>query len=49
MTMRLVWWLLVWACVIWYSTLTLYVAVKGAKDITKMLDQLKRSGSGSKP
>ena len=42
---RFFWWLLVWACVIWYSTLTLYVAVKGMDDIKRMLAQLKR-GSG---
>jgi hypothetical protein len=38
------WWLLVWACVVWYSTLTAYVAVKGVKDIRQMLAQLKRRG-----
>ena len=36
------WWLLTWACVVWYSTLTLYVAVKGLADIKKMLAHLKR-------
>lgn len=36
------WWLLTWACVVWYSTLTLYVAVKGLADIKNMLSHLKR-------
>jgi hypothetical protein len=36
------WWLLAWACVVWYSTLTVYVAVKGVRDIRQMLAHLKR-------
>jgi hypothetical protein len=28
------------ACVIWYSTVTVYVAIKGAKDIKNMLARL---------
>ena len=28
------------ACVIWYSTITVYVAIKGAKDIKNMLARL---------
>jgi hypothetical protein len=36
------WWLLTWTCVVWYSTLTLYVAVRGLADIKKMLAQLQR-------
>jgi hypothetical protein len=38
------WWLLTMACVVWYSTITVYVAVKGAVDIRDMLSHL---GSGS--
>ncbi len=34
------WWLLVMACVIWYSTITIYVAVKGLYDIIHMLRRL---------
>ncbi len=34
------WWLTTAACVVWYSTITLYVAVKGAKDIKHMLRRL---------
>lgn len=35
------WLTLVVACVVWYSTITLYVAVKGARDIRQMLRDLK--------
>jgi hypothetical protein len=28
------------ACVIWYSTITIYVAIKGAGDIKQMLARL---------
>jgi hypothetical protein len=28
------------ACVIWYSTITVYVAIKGASDIKNMLARL---------
>ena len=34
------WWLLTAACVTWYSTITIYVAIKGAKDIKNMLARL---------
>ncbi|MBP8130234.1 MAG: hypothetical protein KA184_11705 [Candidatus Hydrogenedentes bacterium] len=30
------------ACVIWYSTITVYVAVRGALDIKGMLQRLAR-------
>jgi hypothetical protein len=46
------WRLLTWACVAWYSTLTLYVAVKGLADIKKMLSRLRRpeaEGPGNDP
>ena len=38
------WWLLTAACIVWYSTITIYVAVKGAIDIR---DMLKRMGNGA--
>ena len=41
MSARLVWWVLSWACVVWYSTLTFYVAFKGAADIRRMLKKLR--------
>jgi len=34
------WWALTTACVIWYSTITVYVAIKGARDIKNMLARL---------
>jgi hypothetical protein len=34
------WWLLAMACVVWYSTITVYVAIKGAADIKQMLARL---------
>lgn len=34
------WWLLTMACVAWYSTITVYVAVRGAADIKEMLAHL---------
>ena len=34
------WGALTAACVIWYSTITVYVAIKGAKDIKNMLARL---------
>lgn len=38
---HLFWWLLTVAVIVWYSTVTIYVAVKGAKDIKGMLGRLK--------
>lgn len=35
------WWLMTIAVMVWYSTVTIYVAVKGAKDIKGMLKRLK--------
>jgi hypothetical protein len=42
---RWFWWLLTMACVIWYSTITVYVAIRGSFDIRNMLSRLK-NGSG---
>ena len=39
-----VWWSLTWACVLWYSTITIYVAIRGAMDIKGMLGRLAKSG-----
>ena len=39
------WFLLLWACVIWYSTITLYVSVRGALDIKQMLRDLQARGA----
>ena len=35
------WWLLTMACVVWYSTITVYVAIRGLADIKEMLTQLR--------
>jgi hypothetical protein len=34
------WWLMTMACVVWYSTITVYVAIRGAVDIKHMLARL---------
>jgi hypothetical protein len=34
------WWLLTMACVAWYSTITVYVSIKGIADIRNMLRRL---------
>ena len=35
------WWLVTLAVLVWYSTVTIYVAVKGTLDIRQMLRRLK--------
>ena len=42
MTSHWFWGALTLACVIWYSTITIYVAIKGASDIKNMLARLGR-------
>ena len=39
----LFWKLLTAACLLWYATITVYVAVRGFKDIKTMLQRLKAS------
>ena len=34
------WWLLTMTCVVWYLTITVYVAIKGVADIKEMLARL---------
>jgi hypothetical protein len=34
------WWLLTVACLAWYSTITVYVSIRGARDIKNMLARL---------
>jgi hypothetical protein len=41
------WWLLTMACIVWYSTITIYVSIKGAADIRHMTDRL--SGRDDSP
>jgi hypothetical protein len=35
------WWLLTMAVMVWYSTITVYVTIKGTLDIRSMLRRLK--------
>ena len=35
------WWLVMLAVMVWYSTVTIYVALKGTLDIRQMLRRLK--------
>lgn len=35
------WFILMAACVVWYSTTTIYVAIQGSIDIKEMLRRLK--------
>jgi hypothetical protein len=37
---HLYWLLLTMACVVWYSTITIYVSVKGIADIRDMLKRI---------
>lgn len=39
------WWALTAACLIWYCTITVYVAIRGAFDIREMLSELGKRGS----
>ena len=36
-----VWWFVLAACLVWYSTVTIYVAIRGAFDIKHMLARLR--------
>ena len=35
------WWLVVVACLVWYSTITVYVSIRGLFDIKNMLARLR--------
>lgn len=37
------WWLATAACVAWYSSVTVYVAIRGVMDIKGMLERLRNS------
>ena len=37
------WWLITMACVLWYLTITIYVAVKGSFDIKAMFARLRQT------
>ena len=44
------WWWLTMACLVWYSTITVFVTVRGAYDIKHMLARLRdlRDGDDEK-
>jgi len=46
---HLFWWLLSMACILWYLTITVYVAFKGAHDIKHMLKNLGVEEAGDSP
>ncbi len=39
--LQMFWWLLTMACVVWYSTVTVYISIQGMRDIRGMLARLK--------
>lgn len=43
------WGALTLVCLIWYSTITIYVAIKGARDIQNMLRRLSDSQDQAPP
>lgn len=45
MTEHWFWWCIMAACMVWYSTITVIVAAKGACDIRGMLHSLKAGPS----
>lgn len=47
MTEHWIWWTLTIACILWYSTITVYVAIRGAADIKGMLGRLSVTGDDS--
>jgi len=46
---QLFWLVTTVACLVWYSTITIYVAVKGASDIAAMLKSLSRLEDADQP
>jgi hypothetical protein len=45
MTEHWIWWTLSMSCILWYSTITIYVAIRGAADIKGMLGRLSELGN----
>lgn len=43
-----IWFLIITACVVWYSTITIYVAIKGSFDIREMLRDLRDRDDAAK-
>lgn len=44
--MSIFWHILIWACVAWYSSITVYVAIRGLSDIRGMLKRLRDGANG---
>ena len=44
MTLETFWWLLLMAVLVWYSTVTVYVTIRGTLDVKHMLEALERRG-----
>jgi hypothetical protein len=42
------WWLMTAAVVVWYSTVTIYVAVRGTIDVKQMLAHLEKKEDASR-
>jgi hypothetical protein len=42
------WWLLTMAVMVWYSTITVYVSVRGSMDIKCMLARLKENAQNER-
>lgn len=47
--LRWFWGLLLLACLVWYATVTVYVAVRGVRDIRTMLARLRATRAGERP
>jgi hypothetical protein len=45
---HLFWWALTMTCVVWYCTITVYVAVRGTFDIRRMLSGLQERNDSAK-
>ena len=43
------WWLLMMAVMVWYSTVTVYVAIRGSVDVKHMLRALEEKRDGKPP
>lgn len=41
MPKHLFWWFMSMACIVWYTSITWYVAARGARDIKEMLGRLR--------
>jgi hypothetical protein len=44
MSAQTFWWIMTLACIVWFSTITVYVAIRGGIDIKHMLRRLKPDG-----